>query len=89
MSDLACCPECSRDLQPEHLCEHDIQDTGPLCRDCCDRLHSHDGRAEACNAHQESAHGHAHHYCVGDQGHVGRHWCLLGHVWTDAHEEAS
>lgn len=45
--ELATCPECSRDLPTYLLCEHDIQDTGPLCVRCCDLLHRHDGREAA------------------------------------------
>lgn len=41
---------------------------------------------------REDANGHVG-VCVGEQGHAGPHWCLLGHVWTDteyvAEEEAS
>ena len=45
--DMATCPECSHDLPAELLCEHDIQDTGPLCGQCCDRIHRHNGREAA------------------------------------------
>lgn len=27
---------------------------------------------------------HSAHCCVGDAGHGGSHWCLLGHTWTDS-----
>ena len=42
-----------------------------------------------CPGAEERAHGAAAHFCVGEPGHAGAHWCLLGHVWTDAHEEES
>lgn len=45
--EMATCPECSHDLPAWRLCDHDIQDTGPLCPGCCDRVHRHDGREAA------------------------------------------
>jgi hypothetical protein len=42
-----------------------------------------------CGARQEQAHGPNAHSCVGDPGHAGPHWCLLGHTWTDANTEDS
>jgi hypothetical protein len=27
------------------------------------------------------------HHCIGEHGHSGPHWCLLGHVWTADEEE--
>jgi hypothetical protein len=29
------------------------------------------------------------HHCVGDRGHVGDHWCLLGHVWESEPKKES
>jgi len=40
-----------------------------------------------CLAYNPHGHGQGGHYCIGELGHEGRHWCLLGHIWFDDDEE--
>lgn len=81
------CKECERKVCPR--CEPSPAEF-ELCAECdwvSDDTPPRSGVPVACTGREDRAHGVAPHFCIGDPGHAGAHWCLLGHVWSDANEE--